>query len=77
VPDLSAASAATWFFGYDSRDVVENALAKCQAGTYLVRVSQTEWKFILSSMKSDTTFVHRKITTQGMMTLLKFFFLAY
>lgn len=63
--DLAEASEATWFFGFDTREISENALAKCQPGAYLVRVSQTEWKFILSSLKADKGFSHRKIITQG------------
>jgi len=52
------------FFGLDSRQIVENLLIKHKEGAYLVRVSQTEWLFILSSMRIEGI-SHKKIFRIG------------
>lgn len=60
--EIQNAVSKPYFFGYDSRQVVENLLVKHRDGGYLLRISTTEWQFIFSFKQSDGNFSHRKIT---------------
>jgi len=55
------ATEKSWYYGTDSRTTVENLLMKNDVGTYLVRISLSEWKFVLSYRKDALNVAHRKI----------------
>jgi len=58
-------SQSDWFYKTEERKIVENLLHKNVAGTYLIRISQSEivWRYILTYSKEDGTVAHRKIAT--------------